>query len=126
MINVLQHALKGVESVYLSSKIQVTTKIYAYDKGYPVTTDLIENSMAYVEPLKDSEAMEYANGVIDSTKFFKFYILGKDKNKILISKIEPKQSYILFENEKYRVVSVNDRSLDGFYSVVGALENVAN
>lgn len=126
MINVLQNALNAVSSVYPVDNIEIINKEISYNQGYAETTQTKEATHAYIQPLTDTEANQYANGTLDATKLFKFYILTKKNNQVLISKLSPTQSLILWKNEKYRIFSLNDRTLDGWACCIGALHGLNN
>lgn len=126
MINVLESALNAISSVYPSENIEIINKDISYNQGYAQTSETSEKTHAHIQPLSDSETQLYSQSTTDSTKLLKFYILAKKDNKILISKIDPKQSFIKWNNELYRIFSLNNRVLDGWVCCVGALVGVDN
>ena len=119
-MNVLETALASVQTLIPNEQVTLLREFnFHNESGFAIRElERLEIS-AQIQPAKEQELKELAEGVLGADSSYKFYLLG-DKVKIL-NFIKNEQCFLCWRNDVFKVYQKMDYSGNGWIKVFGVL-----
>ena len=117
-MNLLNEAIPALQGLIKSQAISIINKEIQNVNGFPQETISEIETFAHIQPMNPAELTKLTSGTLDSTNYYKFYIIG-DLAKIL-SSVSKADCEIVWNDSNFRVFYKEDWSLNGWIMVIAS------
>lgn len=119
-MNVLETALKSIQTLIPNETIEILKEVnFRNESGFSIREIARIQTAAQIQPAKEQELKELAEGVLGADSCYKFYLM---KNQIeILNFISQEQCYISWENDIFKIYQKMDYSGNGWIKVLGVL-----
>ncbi|WP_416861555.1 hypothetical protein [Helicobacter ganmani] len=119
-MNVLETALKSIQTLIPNETIEILKEVnFRNESGFSIREIARIQTAAQIQPAKEQELKELAEGVLGADSCYKFYLM---KNQIeILNFISQEQCYISWRNDIFKIYQRMDYSGNGWIKVLGVL-----
>lgn len=119
-MNVLETALKSIQTLIPNEQIEILKEVnFKNESGFAIRKLAKLQLAAQIQPAKEQELKELAEGVLGVDSCYKFYLLGN--NIDILNFINNEQCFIHWKNDIFKVYQKMDYSGNGWVKVLGVL-----
>lgn len=119
-MNVLETALKSIQTLIPNEQIEILKEVnFKNESGFAIRKLARLQLAAQIQPAKEQELKELAEGVLGVDSCYKFYLLGSDID--LLNFINNEQCFIHWKKNIFKVYQKMDYSGNGWVKVLGVL-----
>ncbi|WP_300926979.1 hypothetical protein [Helicobacter rodentium] len=119
-MNVLETALKSIQTLIPHEQIEILKEVnFKNESGFAIRELAKLQLAAQIQPAKEQELKELAEGVLGVDSCYKFYLLGN--NIDILNFINNEQCFIYWKNNIFKVYQKMDYSGNGWVKVLGVL-----
>lgn len=119
-MNVLETALKSIQTLIPNEQIEILKEVnFKNESGFAIRKLARLQLAAQIQPAKEQELKELAEGVLGVDSCYKFYLLGN--NIDILNFINNEQCFICWKNDIFKVYQKMDYSGNGWVKVLGVL-----
>lgn len=119
-MNVLETALKSIQTLIPNEQIEILKEVnFKNESGFAIRKLARLQLAAQIQPAKEQELKELAEGVLGVDSCYKFYLLGN--NIDILNFINNEQCFIHWKNDIFKVYQKMDYSGNGWVKVLGVL-----
>ena len=119
-MNVLQTALSSIQTLISNEQIEILKEVnFKNESGFAIRKLARLQLTAQIQPAKEQELKELAEGVLGVDSCYKFYLIGNQVE--ILNFIQNEQCYLCWKNEVFKVYQKMDYSGNGWIKVLGVL-----
>lgn len=119
-MNVLETALKSIQTLIPNEQIEILKEVnFKNESGFAIRKLARLQLAAQIQPAKEQELKELAEGVLGVDSCYKFYLPGN--NIDILNFINNEQCFIHWKNDIFKVYQKMDYSGNGWVKVLGVL-----
>lgn len=119
-MNVLETALKSIQTLIPNEQIEILKEVnFKNESGFAIRKLARLQLAAQIQPAKEQELKELAEGVLGVDSCYKFFLLGN--NIDVLNFINNEQCFIHWKNNIFKVYQKMDYSGNGWVKVLGVL-----
>lgn len=119
-MNVLETALKSIQTLIPNEQIEILKEVnFKNESGFAIRKLARLQLAAQIQPAKEQELKELAEGVLGVDSCYKFFLLGN--NIDILNFINNEQCFIHWKNNIFKVYQKMDYSGNGWVKVLGVL-----
>ncbi len=119
-MNVLQTALTSIQTLIPNEQVILLKEVNFHNESGFAIREIVKLELnAQIQPAKEQELKELADGILGADSFYKFYLIG---NQIeILNFIQNQQCFICWKNEVFKVYQKMDYSGNGWIKVLTVL-----
>lgn len=119
-MNVLQTALSSIQTLIPNEQVILLKEVNFHNESGFAIREIVKLELnAQIQPAKEQELKELADGILGADSFYKFYLIG---NQIeILNFIQNQQCFICWKNEVFKVHQKMDYSGNGWIKVLAVL-----
>ena len=119
-MNVLATALNSIQTLIPNQQIElIKEENFHNENGFAIRNLKRLNLYAQIQPAKEQELKELAEGVLGADSCYKFYLIGNQVE--ILNFITQEQCFISWKENIYKVYQKMDYSGNGWIKVLGVL-----
>lgn len=119
-MNVLQTALSSIQTLIPNEQIEILKEVnFKNESGFAIRKLARLQLVAQIQPAKEQELKELAEGVLGVDSCYKFYLMGNQLE--ILNFLSNEQCFIHWKNNVFKVYQKMDYSGNGWIKVLGVL-----
>ena len=119
-MNVLQTALSSIQTLIPNEQIDILKEVnFKNESGFAIRKLARLQLTAQIQPAKEQELKELAEGILGVDSCYKFYLMGNQAE--ILNFLSNEQCFIHWKNNVFKVYQKMDYSGNGWIKVLGVL-----
>ena len=119
-MNVLQTALSSIQTLIPNEQIEILKEVnFKNESGFAIRELARLQLTAQIQPAKEQELKELAEGILGVDSCYKFYLMGNQAE--ILNFLSNEQCFIHWKNNVFKVYQKMDYSGNGWVKVLGVL-----